>query len=115
MRILICGGREYDDLELLYDTLEKYKFRTKLVISGHARGADYMGEMWADENGIDVQVFPAKWQLHGKSAGPIRNQQMLDEGKPDLVIAFPGGNGTQDMIKRARQAGVEVKVVEYNK
>jgi acyl-CoA synthetase (NDP forming) len=58
-----------------------------------------------------VTSFPANWKKHGKSAGPIRNQLMLDVGKPDLVIAFPGGSGTADMIRRARKAGVPVKEI----
>lgn len=58
---------------------------------------------------VPVRVFKADWDKHGKAAGPIRNQQMLDEGKPDLVLAFAGGKGTDDMCRRARAAGVEVR------
>ena len=53
-------------------------------------------------------VFPAEWDKYGVSAGPIRNQKMIDEGKPDLVFAFPGGRGTTDMIRRAAVAGIRV-------
>jgi UDP-N-acetylmuramoylalanine-D-glutamate ligase len=69
----------------------------------------YEGE--EDEWG-GLEVYPADWKLHGKSAGHIRNQQMLDESKPDIVIAFPGGRGTANMIKRAKKAGVEVFQVD---
>jgi len=55
--------------------------------------------------------FPADWSRHGKSAGPIRNRQMLIEGRPDIVVAFPGGKGTANMIKQAVEAGVKVELV----
>jgi hypothetical protein len=57
-------------------------------------------------------VYPADWAKHGRAASPIRNQQMLDEGRPNLVVAFPGGRGTADMVRRARSAGVEVIEVD---
>jgi len=58
------------------------------------------------------QTFDAEWHRHGKRAGPIRNQRMLEEGQPDLIVAFPGGHGTADMVRRARQAGIEVHVFD---
>ncbi len=79
-----------------------------LLISGCARGADTLTIEWAEAGGIEVARFPADWSTHGRAAGPIRNQQMLDEGKPELVVAFPGGRGTADMVRRARAAGIEV-------
>lgn len=83
------------------------------IISGCAKGADSVGVDWAAANWLPCRQFPADWETHGKAAGPIRNQQMLDEGKPDLVVAFPGGRGTADMVRRAKKAGVEVRVIEY--
>jgi len=68
--------------------------------------------LWARIKEVAVQVFPADWETHGKAAGPIRNQRMLDEGRPDLVVAFPGGRGTSDMVARAKRAGVEVMMIE---
>ena len=88
LRVLICGGRDFHDVDLMYDVLKQ--FDIEHVISGHASGADQMAEMWGDENRIPLSIYPADWSRHGKSAGPIRNQQTLDEGKPDLVVAFPG-------------------------
>jgi predicted polyphosphate/ATP-dependent NAD kinase len=76
-------------------------------ISGNARGADQLGEQWAKNHGFPVEVYPADWETHGRAAGVIRNQQMLETGV-DLLIAFPGGRGTADMVRRARKAGVEV-------
>lgn len=59
-----------------------------------------------------MRTFRANSRKHGRAAGPIRNQQMLDEGKPHLVVAFPGGTGTADMVRRAQAAGVLVLVGE---
>ena len=56
-------------------------------------------------------AYPANWKKHGRAAGPIRNKQMLEEAKPDLVIAFPGGAGTANMVKQAREAGVKVEII----
>lgn len=79
-----------------------------LVIHGGASGADNIAGRWAFLAGIREYVFGADWATHGKAAGPIRNQKMLDEGKPNLVVAFPGGKGTANMINLAADAGIEI-------
>lgn len=110
MRVLVCGGRNFDDLPFLDRKLDElhaqYGFTT--VIHGGASGADQMAHFWAGFNGLSTDVYLADWKRHGKSAGPRRNQQMIDHGKPQLVIAFAGGRGTDDMKKRALAAGVGV-------
>lgn len=73
-----------------------------------ARGADSLAVQWARGYKITVEAYPARWSVYGKKAGYIRNKEMLDEGKPDLVVAFPGGKGTSMMIELARKAGVRV-------
>src|SRR5262249_47881897 len=78
------------------------------VVAGGARGADTIAAEWAKARSLPCDVFMANWAELGRKAGPIRNQQMLGEGRPNLVVAFPGGRGTEDMIRRARSAGVEV-------
>jgi hypothetical protein len=107
-RVLVCGGRDFNDWDWMNETLTFYAFGASVIIHGGARGADKLAGDWARASGTRCEVFPAHWQLHGRRAGPIRNQQMIDEGKPDLVIAFPGGNGTADMVKRAVKAGIEL-------
>jgi len=109
-RVLVCGGRDFDNFPLMVEILEAAHAANTIVllISGMARGADNMGAIWAANRGIVIAPFHADWKRDGKAAGPIRNQRMLDEGKPHLVIAFPGGRGTADMIKRAEKAGVPV-------
>jgi hypothetical protein len=117
MRVLVCGGRDYTDREKMDRVLrlvDDARGPIKTLIHGAARGADSLAAKWARDTGLDefgeVLAFPANWR-DGKRAGPIRNQQMLDEGKPELVIAFPGGAGTADMVRRARAAGVEVQLI----
>ena len=110
MRVLVCGGRDFKDQTLLNHTLYQLS-RAEIItaiIEGNATGADRMAGYWARKNKIDDIKFPADWNAHGRAAGPIRNAKMLKEGKPDLVLAFPGGRGTADMVRQARAAGVKV-------
>lgn len=111
MRILVCGGRDYSDSTLVNAVLDEYVHAGTLgtIIEGCARGADSLAETYGTYWRIPVEHFPADWDKHGKAAGPIRNKQMLDEGKPDLVVAFPGGRGTANMIEQAERAGVPVR------
>lgn len=107
MRVLVCGGRDFADRQWLHEVLAQYEIT--LLISGHAPyGADSLAEGYARRHKIKTLIFQAQWKKYGRGAGPLRNQRMLDEGKPDLVIAFPGGRGTFDMIMKARCAGVPV-------
>ena len=77
------------------------------MIAGGARGADTMAEEWAKAAGLPCIIYQTDWAGLSRKAGPFRNQRLLDEGKPDLVVAFPGGKGTADMTRRAREAGIE--------
>ncbi len=84
------------------------------IIHGGATGADTGADEWAVTNWVPVTEYKADWERYDYKAGHIRNQQMLVEGKPDIVMAFPGGNGTADMVSRARMAGVKVIKVTYD-
>lgn len=106
MKILVCGGRDYKDYGLVVTTIDDHK--PTAIITGGATGADRLAGLYANVMHIPLTVYPANWKLHGKKAGHLRNQQMLDEGKPDLVIAFPGGKGTANMIGKALFAKVPV-------
>lgn len=112
MRVLVCGSRHFNNYDLLKETLDAYNITE--IIHGEASGADTLAGRYGREVGIKVSGFPARWDLYAKSAGPIRNAQMLREGQPDLVIAYPSASsrGTRNMIDQATKAGVEVKVVE---
>lgn len=109
MRVLVCGGRTFNDALTLGSWLGGIhkKQGISVLIEGGAPGADFMARKFAEWAGIPVETYPADWSL-GKAAGPIRNLQMLEEGRPDLVVAFEGGAGTRNMIKQARRAGIEV-------
>lgn len=111
MRLLVCGGREFADKAALFDVLDAvHRERpVEVVIQGGARGADQLAYVWAVARSVQTYTFEADWNRYGTKAGPIRNQEMLDRGKPDLVVAFPGGRGTADMVRRATIRGVEVR------
>lgn len=113
MRVLVCGGRNFDDPLTLGSWLggiHKDCGPITLLIEGGAGGADFMASEFAKWRGIPVKTFRADWGRYGKAAGPRRNKQMLDEGHPDLVVAFEGGRGTANMVKQAKAAGVEVLI-----
>lgn len=114
MKVLVCGGRDYADKMALWHTLDAFgPPEITEVISGMARGADMLAAEWAIRFKFTLHKFPADWEKHGKRAGMVRNQQMLDEGKPDAVIAFPGGRGTADMVRRAERAGIMVHKIGW--
>lgn len=108
--VLVCGGRDYEDRATIFDALDKiHKHRgIVMVISGMARGADSIAVEWARSRDVPRMEFRADWDRYGKRAGYLRNQQMLAEGKPDVVVAFPGGRGTAMMIEISKKAGVPV-------
>lgn len=109
MRVLVCGGRDFDSWKLVHQTLREVA--PSVVIQGGAAGADRLAAKWADVNGVPLITYPALWR-QGKKAGPIRNEFMLSDSQPDLVVAFPGGKGTADMVRRATAAGVNVVEVK---
>lgn len=113
-RVLVCGGRDYSNNENVFKALDAVwgnSIGVLVVIEGGARGADSAASAWAlahEALGVKHEEYKADWTKYGKRAGHIRNSTMLREGKPDLVVAMPGGRGTQNMIKQAQQAGVPV-------
>ena len=109
MRVLVCGGRDYSDKDRVFQVLDD--IGAKFVIHGNARGADTLAHEWAMTRRKHGIACPAQWARDGKRAGPLRNQRMLGH-QPDLVLAFPGGRGTADMVARARRAGVPVMEIE---
>lgn len=102
MRILICGGRKLnsDHVATYLETLLEH-MTDMFIIHGGAHGGDEGADKFAKKFGISTAIYLADWKQHGNAAGPIRNKKMLLEGKPDLIIAFPGGSGTDNMIHEA--------------
>ncbi len=119
MRILICGDRNWTDrIEVMRQLMIHTGFSFDVtIIEGEARGADVLGKHAAIVMGMAVEGYPADWHKYGKRAGIIRNQQMIDEGKPDLVLAFHDdiehSKGTKDMINRAKKHNIPVKLVTH--
>lgn len=129
MRILVCGGRtfgwhaanerghvtrNFEEIKLFNSVLDEYYQKGPeqvRLVSGGAKGADQLAEEWAKDRQVPIYIFHAPWIRHGKRSGPMRNQMMLDEAKPDLVIAAPGGRGTANMIARAKAAKIEVRKI----
>lgn len=114
MRILICGSRDWSNWDKIRQYLRTLDKDT-VIIEGDARGADKMSGYLAEkEFGFKVVKFPADWNKYDKAAGPIRNQQMITEGKPDKAVAFWDGEsrGTADMIKRLESAKIPVDIIK---
>ena len=113
MIVLVTGGRDYNDRDTVRKTLDRVhaEHHIRLLVHGCATGADTLAAIWAMERGIQPAGCPALWDFYGKVAGPVRNTAMLLI-KPHLVVAFPGGSGTANMVGQAKQAGIEV--IEVN-
>jgi hypothetical protein len=118
MRLLICGDRNWTNYQLILKTLRTIHETTPVecVIEGEQRGADLLGRQAAEELNITVLPFPANWTKYGRAAGPIRNQQMLNEGRPNSVVAFHSdlmsSKGTKSMVELSMKAGINVIVVK---
>jgi hypothetical protein len=110
VRVLICGGRNFDDWPFIVHVLDRMHARQPIttLIEGGGTGADEFARRWARTRGIKVATYPADWERYPGRAGLIRNAQMLREGRPELVIAFKGGRVTAHMITIASAALVPV-------
>jgi hypothetical protein len=109
VKVLVCGGRDYSDKDFVFQILDELPI--ELLIHGAARGADSLAGEWAAERRVPCMAFPAPWgSQRWRGAGPTRNGWMLAWGQPDVVVAFPGGSGTADMVRRAGLA--EARVVD---
>ena len=118
-RIIVCGTRTFTDYTRLCEELDKIipAYEHNEIVSGRAKGADTLGEQYAYEHAIPVALFPARWNIYGKSAGYRRNAEMLEYAKQatPIVIAFWDGKsrGTKHMIETARKANATVHVIQY--
>ena len=117
-KVIIAGCSDFSNYALLAEKCDYYlhdKIQTHevIIVSGHAKGADTLGEKYAQERGLNIELHPADWHSHGRAAGPIRNAEMAAEA--DALIAFWDGQsrGTANMIKIAKDKGLQVAVVKY--
>lgn len=118
MKLIIAGSRNFDNyqqLALAADWVDNlcHDRGTSIteVVSGKARGADTLGERWAEEMDVPVAEFPADWDLYGRSAGPIRNGLMAKYGEALLAFLAPDSKGTKDMIEQATRERLSPIVV----
>lgn len=116
--VLVTGGRDFDERAFVFgvlDAIHATRGPIGVVVHGGARGADSIAGEWANDRGTSTAAIPAQWEKHGRAAGPKRNQAMVDLvvswhelGDEVVVVAFPGGAGTADCVRRAREAGFDV-------
>lgn len=115
-RLLVCGGRAYANRNVLFAALDeirqRFRDRGLVVIQGGARGADALAAAWARDRGVRCETYMADWDREGLAAGRHRNQRMLMGGRPELCLAFPGDNGTADMVTRCLAHRVRVFEVQ---
>lgn len=122
LRVIVAGGRDFNDKELLTKTLDGYLCGTRdklVIISGHAKGADMLGEEYAKEHSLKLKIFPADWKSYGNQAGFLRNTQMARYASEDYngtLIAFWDGksNGTKHMIEEAKLHNMEIIIIDYD-
>lgn len=112
--LLVCGGRDYRDRATAFAALDEANVEVErrgqrlYVMQGGAEGADALAREWAQDRCVPWVTFPANWRRDGKRAGRVRNQDMIDQ-RPASVLAFPGGAGTADMIRRAFELDVTIR------
>lgn len=127
MRLLVCGGRKYSDADRVARVLDGLRPEMTFLMEGGATGADWFARRWAERAGVPHDTFEADWNdlvtppvllrqrqdgsYYNAMAGPVRNARMIREGKPDIVVAFPGNRGTADCVKQAAGSGIKVLMV----
>ena len=103
--VAVTGGRDYTDIEHVWSVLSEVN--ASMVLQGGQRGADWLAVRWGRSNGRQVVTY--EYVEVGRSGGPVRNKNMIRHGKPDMLIAFPGGRGTANCVHEAKSAGVPIR------
>lgn len=114
MNVVIAGGRDFTNIVVAYSCIAELVTDNDTIISGHASGADTIGELYAKDHNLKCKLYPADWGKYGRSAGPIRNEQMAKIA--DKVIVFWDGKsrGTKNMINMTKKHGCELIVFDYH-
>lgn len=115
MIVVVTGGRDFNNKNLIFQVLDNFHQQTpiRLLIHGNARGVDKLCGLWSLNNEINTLIMPAKWSKYQYSAGPLRNEEMVNSPygiEPNVLISFPGGKGTEHMTKYCTDKGIEVKL-----
>lgn len=117
MKVIIAGGRDFEDYDLLVTKCDKILIdlppSSIEIVSGGAKGADALGEQYAFDKSHNIAIFPADWDKHGKSAGFKRNIEMADYA--EALICFWDGKskGSKHMIDTAKEKGLKVRIIKY--
>lgn len=113
MRVIVAGSRNFMVKDFVYKKLDEIleQYKNIEIVEGGARGVDYLAKQYAIEKNIPYKEFPANWNLYGRSAGILRNKDMASYS--DVLIAFYNGSrGTSNMIKEAKDKGLEIHIVK---
>lgn len=108
MKVIVAGGRDITNFNLVEEAISVSGFEVSEVVSGKAKGVDTLGEVWALKHNVPVGAFPADWNAHGRSAGPIRNRQMAEYADALIAIWDGESKGTANMIQQARKNKLNV-------
>ena len=116
MKVAIIGSRDFNDYNYMCEMMDdftKCHFTITTIISGGAKGADSLGEKWAEDNNLPTEIYKPDWKKYGRSAGYIRNADIVDNSQH--VIAFWDGNskGTLNSVDRAKKNKIAVTIYEY--
>jgi hypothetical protein len=116
VKILICGSREWNNFDKIKNILLKYpQSNETIIIHGNCKGADKISGYLAKQLNMTVEIYSADWKKYGRAAGPIKNQQMLDEGNPEICYAFHENieisKGTKDMVNKCKLANIPVNII----
>jgi len=109
--VAVTGGRDYRDRARVFAVLDAEHETDGIAVLVHGAcrsGTDAFADEWAHSRKVNVKWYPARWEFEGHSAGPQRNRRMLDDAKPHLVIAFPGGRGTASCIAEAHARHIPI-------
>lgn len=115
MKTIIAGARDFDDPDVFLRGMRAVPWSITEVVSGCAKGADTMGECWAEANNLPCAKFPADWETMGRAAGPIRNAQMAKYGEALVAFLPPESKGTKNMVEQAKKQNLPVFIIHIKK
>jgi hypothetical protein len=112
MKVIIAGGRDIHDYNLVLEAVKEAQFPIATVVSGGAPGIDSLGEQYAEEMNLKLNIYQADWERHGRAAGPIRNRKMAENADALIAIWDGKSRGTKNMIETATKLGLLVYIKE---